>query len=91
MKHYINKETLMNLLYISKSEIVVKSDIADLPTPGLLFLDETSVEGNIKIEMLNGGIVTIAFQKGVIHPFIVKKVFATGTTATNIFINPISQ
>lgn len=41
--------------------------------------------GNIKVDMLDGTTVTFtAIAAGIIHPIAVKKVYATGTTATGI-------
>ena len=42
-------------------------------------------EGNLKVEMKNGDIVTFAnLAPGMVHPIMCEKVFATGTTATYI-------
>lgn len=43
------------------------------------------VSGDLKVDMLDGTTVTFAnIVAGVIHPLRVRKVYATGTTATNI-------
>jgi hypothetical protein len=41
--------------------------------------------GNLKVDMLLGGTVTFtALSVGVVHPLSVRRVYATGTTATSI-------
>lgn len=41
--------------------------------------------GNVKVDMIDGSTVTFtALAAGVIHPLAVSRVYATGTTASNI-------
>lgn len=43
------------------------------------------VAGDVKVDMATGGTVTFkAMAAGVVHPLSVKKVYQTGTTATNL-------
>jgi len=44
-----------------------------------------AVSGDVKVTMENGDVVTYtALAGGVVHPFYVKRVWATGTTATGL-------
>lgn len=40
--------------------------------------------GNVSLELINGGIVTVALSAGVERPFSFRKLRATGTTATGV-------
>ncbi|MGX2958055.1 spike base protein, RCAP_Rcc01079 family [Peribacillus sp. JNUCC 23] len=64
--------------------LVVPNDSTDLtttPTKGI-YIGGT---GDLKVTMLDGTTVTFkSISAGAIHPLSVKRVFATGTTATNI-------
>jgi hypothetical protein len=43
------------------------------------------VSGDLKVDLIGSGTVTfVGLAAGVIHPLRVKKVYATGTTATSI-------
>lgn len=66
---------------------VTPSDSTDLTTPGrgVCF---ASI-GALKVTMVNGDVVTFpsgTLAAGVIHPLQVQRVWATGTTATNIMV-----
>lgn len=91
MSYYIDEHTINNIRFITKAEAVQPSDTSNLPVPGQIFIDDDGTEGRVKCELLNGGTVVLALTKGIPVPFIVKKVFATGTTAVNVRLNPISQ
>lgn len=57
------------------------ADLAKVPTKGLYI----GVTGDVKITLSSGNVVTFtALASGTIHPIAVKRVWATGTTATNI-------
>ena len=61
---------------------VTPNDLTDIPTTRGLYLGGG---GNLAVIMSNGDAVTfIAMQAGVPIPYSVKRVKATGTTATNI-------
>lgn len=88
------EDQIKNVSFTLKAVAVVPSDTDDLPTPGLLFLDEGSTEGNVKVDLIGGGTRIFAITKAGAIPImpIVKKVYATGgTTAVNIYVNPIAQ
>lgn len=78
-------------MFITQAVAVVPADNAELPKPGLLFLDEASTEGNVKVDLYNGGTIVLALRKSENLPHVVKKVYATGTTAAGVFVNPIEQ
>lgn len=62
---------------------VTPNDAADVPAPTKgLFLGAT---GNVRVDMANGNTVTFtALTGGIVHAIAVKRVYATGTTATGI-------
>lgn len=91
-KFRISPDSLMNLLYITEAVDVTPSDTEELAVPGLIFLDNDSTEGLVKVELLNGGATVIDMPKNSIpYPYIVRKVFVDVTTATGIKLNRISQ
>jgi hypothetical protein len=57
----------------------------------VLFLDNSSTEGVVTVDLLNGGTVILDLKKGIYDAIIVRKVYEEGTTALGIFVNPISQ
>jgi allophanate hydrolase subunit 2 len=62
---------------------ITPSDTVDLAhvTRGIY----VGVTGDVKVDMVGGSTVTfVNLAGGVIHPLCVKRVYATGTTATNI-------
>lgn len=66
-----------------KAFSVTPSDTADLTqvTRGLY----VGVSGNVKVDMVSGDTLTfVAMAAGVVHPLQVKKVYSTGTDATDI-------
>jgi len=56
-------------------------DLEFQETTRVLYVGTT---GNIKLQMINGDVILRAFEQGY-HPLAVKKVFSTGTTASNIW------
>lgn len=64
--------------------VITPNDSADLttvPTKGIYI----GVTGDVKVTLNDGSTVTFtSLSSGVIHPLSVKRVFAIGTTATNI-------
>lgn len=85
------EDQIKRALFVAKAVAVTPSDSANLAIPGEIFLDQTSTEGNVKVDLMNGGTITIALRKGDIPPYLVKKVYATDTTAVGIFVNPLEQ
>lgn len=87
------EDQIKNVSFTLKAIAVTPSNDADLETPGYLFLDANSTEGNVKVDLVGGGTCTFAITKagGIQCAPIVKKVYATLTTATGIFVNPIAQ
>jgi hypothetical protein len=63
---------------------VVPSDTVDLakvPTKGIYL----GVSGDVKVTLSSGSTVTFTgLSSGVIHPIAAKRIYSTGTTATNI-------
>jgi hypothetical protein len=59
------------------------TDLAEIPTTGLY----VGGNGDIKVDML-GGTTTklVALKAGVVYPFEITRVYATGTTATDIVV-----
>jgi len=65
-------------------QVVTPSDTVDLPTPtrGILL----SVAGTLKVDTnYDTGITLTVLNVGQVHPLQIKRVYATGTTATGIF------
>jgi hypothetical protein len=69
---------------LDKAAVVTTSDTANLPVPArMLWIGGA---GNVKVDTVGGstGITILAVAAGTRLPIQVKKVYATGTTATNI-------
>lgn len=66
-----------------RAAAVTPNDSTDLATyPASLFIGGT---GDVKVDMLNGGTVTfVNIPDGTFLPILVKRVYSTGTDATNI-------
>jgi len=59
------------------------TDLATVPTTGIYI----GVDGNVKVDMLDGTATTfVALKAGVVYPFKITRVYATGTTATDIVV-----
>ena len=59
------------------------TDLAEIPTTGVYI----GGDGDIKVDMLDGTATTfVALKAGVVYPFEITRVYATGTTATNIVV-----
>ena len=59
------------------------TDLATVPTTGLYI----GGNGDIKVDMLDGTTTTfVGIKAGVVYPFEITRVYATGTTATNIVV-----
>lgn len=57
------------------------ADLTTVPTKGIY----VGVSGDLKVTLNDGSTVTfVSLSSGVIHPLAVKRVFATGTTATSV-------
>ena len=57
------------------------NDLATTPTEGLYI----GVTGDVKVDMIDGSTVTFtALKGGIVYPYSVSRVYATGTTATDI-------
>ena len=63
-------------------DTVTPSDTADLPRPGVLVV--TGTAGTIAVHTLHGDVRTI--PAGFDLPVVVRRVLATGTTATGILV-----
>ena len=63
---------------------VTPSDIENLPKEGILIVFGNG--GNVRITTAKGNEATISLEPKEIIPLIVKKVWATSTTATNIYL-----
>ena len=62
---------------------VTPNDNGNLSAYGTLYIETA---GDIKVTTIDGNTVTVAVTNFVFFPIAVKKVFATGTTATGIFV-----
>lgn len=63
---------------------VTPNDSANLPSPGILFIGGA---GNVKVDTIGGQTVTVnGVTAGTTLRLLVAKVYATGTTATNITV-----
>lgn len=74
---------LDNTVPASGAFAITASDTADLRqvTRGLY----VGVQGNVRVALEDGSIVTlVAMAAGVVHPFAVKRVYSTSTTATDL-------
>lgn len=72
-----------NSVALAKAAAVSPSDTVDLANParGLY----VGVSGDVKVDMVGGGTVTLkAMAAGVIHFLRIKRIYNTGTTATNM-------
>ncbi|OXM83966.1 spike base protein, RCAP_Rcc01079 family [Paenibacillus rigui] len=68
----------------NKAVVVTPNDSADL-TGGATLAIYIGGSGNVKADMADGSTVTFnALSVGIVHPLSVRRVYATGTTATNI-------
>jgi hypothetical protein len=72
------------IFQIGKIEDVTPNDSTDIKNGAIIFLDNDSTEGTIKFDCVNGGTTTLSFTKGELKPFQIKRVYATGTTASGI-------
>lgn len=89
----LNQDQIKNISFTCKAIAVTPSNTVDLTTPGLIFIDQTGTEGNVKVDLINGGTLVLAMTKDMplaLCP-VVKRVYASGTTASGIFVNPIAQ
>jgi len=86
-------DQVKNVSFTLQAISVTPSNTVDLPNPGQIFIDQTGTEGNVKVDLVNGGTLVLAMLKDTplaLCP-IVKRVYATGTTAVGIFVNPLAQ
>lgn len=60
-----------------------KSDTVNEPIVGRGLM--VSADGNVKVVFENGDTVTLALKAGVLYPFMLKRVFSTGTDAVTCF------
>ena len=62
---------------------ITPNDTTDLTTPTRgIYL---GASGNVKVDMVDSGTVTFSsMAAGMVHPLRVKRIYATGTTATSI-------
>lgn len=64
--------------------VVTPSDSTDLPSPGILFVGGA---GNVRVDTIGGQTVTInGVTAGTTLRLLVKRVYSTSTTATNITV-----
>ncbi|MDE2096295.1 MAG: hypothetical protein KGL39_03550 [Patescibacteria group bacterium] len=72
-----------NVSYFDNAATVTPSDSANLPTEACALFVGTG--GNVKVDTVGGQTgVTIAVANNAVVPLHVKKVYATGTTASGI-------
>jgi len=65
-------------------KLAVKSDTENLPYEGFVIV--LGDVGDVKIMTSSDDIVTLPLEPKEVLPIVVKRVFATGTTATNVYI-----
>ncbi len=67
----------------TRPETITPNDSADLShTTRALYVGQT---GNVRVQMVSGDIVTLAnMQGGILYPIRASRVFATGTTASDL-------
>ena len=66
----------------TRAVAVTPSDTVDLTNSGFLYV---GAAGDVKVDTSDGDTVTFtALAAGIVHPIRVKRVYSTGTTATNI-------
>ncbi len=89
----MNTDQIKNISFTLQAVAVTPSDTVDLEYPGTIFLDSTGTEGTVKVELVNGGTLTLNLTKETPHPLmpVVKRVYATGTTASGIKVNYLAQ
>lgn len=78
-----SKKTPLHVNTATGGAAITANDSTDLPEvySGLYI----GGAGNLKVDLLDGSTVTFTgLLVGTIYPFTVKRVYATGTTATNI-------
>lgn len=69
-------------LQVENAAVITPSDSVDLAHGSTLYIGTT---GNVKVTMAKSGEVTfLNCQKGSTLPILVTRVWATGTTATNL-------
>jgi len=77
-------KALIDLTFPNDAAAVVPADGSDLPRSGRLFVGGA---GAVKVTTISGTDVTFTgVIAGSVLPVRVKKVFATGTTATNMVV-----
>lgn len=75
---------LFDTHYPSSAAAVTPADGADLPKTGRIWVGGT---GNVKVDTISGDTVTFnSVPAGTILPVRVKRVYATGTTGTNMVV-----
>jgi hypothetical protein len=83
------QDQALKSLLIGSAHVVTPSDTLDLPSPGVLFLDNSGTEGNVKADLVEGGTITFALSKTIRNYFLVSRVWATGTAAVGILIDTL--
>lgn len=70
--------------YATRGVAPSQSDTVNETSPGFLYIGGA---GNVKVTTLDGDDITFtALAVGVVHPILVKRVWSTGTTATNMLL-----
>ena len=70
--------------YGTRAAAVTAHDTNDLAKPGFIYV---GTSGNIKVDTIEGDTVTFnSVAAGIVHPILVKRIYATGTTASNILV-----
>jgi hypothetical protein len=87
---YLVKQ-IQNLDAASNAAVVTPSNTVDLPQPGVIYIDDTASGAEVKVDTINGQTVTFeGVQEGTRlgggTGIIVKRVYATGTTADTLHV-----
>jgi hypothetical protein len=75
---------LRDSLVTRSCKLVTPSDTEDLQYEGFIIV--LGVAGDVKVQTSSGDIVTLPLETKEIIPLVIKKVFSTGTDATNIYV-----
>jgi len=85
MAGFIKSRNLTYLGISSSAADVTPSDTVDLTQPGTLFVGDG---GNVRVDMVDGGTVTYNnIASGTFLPVLIKRVYSTNTTASDIIVN----
>ncbi len=78
------EKTIFDMMFPSAAAVVTPNDGTDLSTAGIIYVGGS---GDVKVDTLAGDTVTFyGVPAGSYVPVRVKRVYSTGTTATNMVV-----